>query len=672
MSTTTTTELPYHLTAKRLPQNINSPPTSLNNLSQKKYFLHLLATRCTTSLQNLKQVHALILKTHHVQDHFVAGSLITSYAIPHFGTFSTSIEVLEQVPEPNVFVWNAIIKGCLDNNEPELALSFYYEMVVMDSRANKYTYPPLFKACLIAGASKQGAQIHGRVVKNGLMGDGYIKSSGIQMYSSFKCLKEAKNILYTNGDSDVICFNAMIDGYMKFGNVEDAKLLFEGFEDKNVSSWNAMISGFARCGMIEEAREFFDRMPVKDDVSWSAMIDGYNQGGYCKEGIEIFYVMQKAKIRPRKYVLSSVVSACGNVGALDQGRWIHGYVKMNKIPINAVLGTSFVDMYAKCGRLDLAWEVFEKMKVKEVFSWNAMIGGLAIHGRARDAIGLFEKMEKEMLKPDDITFLNILNACAHGGLVDEGMWYLKNMKDVYGVEPKEEHYGCAVDLLGRAGLFFEAEKLIGSMPMEPNAAILGALLGACWKHGNLELGKKVGDILLELEPHNGGRYTLLSNIYAKAGKWEDASRVRKLMKERGVKTSGGSSIIDLEGTCHEFKVGDSTHPQSEEIYSMLEKIIKRLQSEGYLANTSQVLFDIDEADKENAVWHHSERLAIAYGLINATPGAAIRVMKNLRVCEDCHFVTKLISQVYDREIVVRDRSRFHHFKNGKCSCNDFW
>lgn len=571
-----------------------------------------------------------------------------------------------------MFVWNAIIKGCLDNNEPILAISCCCKMVGSNSRPNKYTYPPLFKACVAAQAYKEGVQIHGLVVKNGLMGDGYIKSSGIQMYSSFGCLREARNILDSNGESDVVCFNAMIDGYLRFGNVEAARILFEGFKDKNVGSWNVMISGFARCGMMEEARTLFDEMPVRDDISWSAMIDGYNQGGYFKAGLEIFHKMQEGKIRPRKFVLSSVISACANVGALDQGRWIHGYVRRNAIPINAVLGTSLIDMYAKCGRLDLAWEVFESMKVKEVFSWNAMIGGLAMHGRAGDVIDLFLKMEKENVKPDIVTFLGILNACAHGGLVDEGVWYLINMKEVYGVEPNVEHYGCVVDLLGRAGLFDEAEELTSSMPMEPNTAVWGALLGACWKHGNLELGEKVGNILLATEPQNGGRYTLLSNIYAKARRWEDVSRVRKLMKERGVKTNTGSSLIDLEGIVHEFKVGDSSHPLTEEIYLMLEKIIERLQLEGYLPNTSQVLFDIDEQEKESAVWHHSERLAIAYGLISTTPGTAIRIMKNLRVCEDCHFVTKLISRVYDREIIVRDRARYHHFKNGKCSCKDFW
>ncbi|KAA8545262.1 hypothetical protein F0562_020046 [Nyssa sinensis] len=509
---------------------------------------------------------------------------------------------------------------------------------------NKYTYPTLFKACTMAGAAEEGGQVHAHMVKHGLRGDGHVKSAGIQMYASFGRLMEARKMLNEGEESDVVCWNALIDGCMKCGNVEAAKELFEKMTDKNVGTWNAMISGFVRHGMIELAREVFNEMLEKDNISWSTIIDGYNKGGYFKEALEIFHEMQREKVRLEKYVLSSVLSACANVGALDQGRWIHSFLERNSIPLDAVLGTSLVDMYAKCGHLDMAWEVFEKMRRKKVFSWNAMIGGLAMHGRAEDAIELFLKMQREKLKPDDITFVAILNACAHAGLVDKGLKYLNSMEQVYGVEPTVEHYGCVVDLLGRAGLLTEAEELISSMPMKPNAAVWGALLGACRIHGNAELGEKVGKVLLELEPQNSGRYALLSNIYAKVGRWDGVANVRKLMKERGVKTTAGSSMIDLGGIVHEFKMGDGSHPQMKEIYLMLERIIERLHLEGYLPNTSQVLFDIDEEEKETALWHHSEKLAIAFGILNTLPGTTIRIVKNLRVCEDCHSATKLISQ----------------------------
>lgn len=474
------------------------------------------------------------------------------------------------------------------------------------------------------------------------------------------------------GDSDIICWNTMVDGYLKCGDVEAAKELFECMPDKNIGSWNAMISGFAKCGMIEEARKLFNEMDKRDEISWSAIIDGYIKGGYYKEALEVFNEMQREDIRPRKFILSSVLAACANVGALDQGRWIHTYVKRNSMRMDAVLGTALVDLYAKCGRLDMAWEVFEKMIEKEVYTWNAMIGGLAMHGRAEDAIGLFSKMQREKLKPNEITFVGVLNACAHSGMVDEGLAILDSMKNVYGIEPEMEHYGCVVDLLGRAGLLKEAEELISSMPMEPNAAVLGALMGACRIHGHVELGERVGKVLLELEPKNSGRYALLSNIYAKAGRWDDVEKVRRLMKERGIKTTAGSSMIDVGGIVHRFKMADSSHPQKKEIYLMLDRIFERLHMEGYSPKTSQVLFDIKEEEKETTLRYHSEKLAIAFGLLSTEPGTAIRIVNNLRVCDDCHSATKLISEVYNREIIVRDRVRYHHFKNGKCSCKDYW
>lgn len=555
-TTTITAEQPYHhLTPK------NHPPPETPTYSQKT-LLRLLNTKCTTSLQHLKQTHALILRTGHFQDHYVSGSLANSYANPDFETLDFSVRVFDQVRNPNVFVWNSLVRGFLDNNQPLNALSFYTtKMVGSRSKPNKYTYPPLLKACAVLGAVEEGVQVHAHVVKYGLSGGRHVRSAGVHMYVSFGRVLDAQNVLVGGPEPDVVCWNVMIDGYFKCGNVEEAKRVFEDMKEKNIGTWNAMVSGFASCGMIEEAVESFNRMPEKNDLSWSAMIDGYNRGGYYKESLAIFKEMQREKLKPSKFVLSSVLAACANLGALDQGRWIHRYIESESVPQGAILGTSLINMYAQCGLIDLAQEFFDNMKQKEVFTWNAMIGGLAVNGRAEDAIQLFFQMQREKMKPDDITFAAILNACAHGGLVDKGLDFLHSMKRDYGVEPKVEHYGCVVDLLGRVGLLKESEEVINSMPIEPNAAVWGALLGACGKHGNVELGERVGKILLELEPRNSGRYALLSNIYAKAGRWKDVENLRKLMKERGVKTNTGKSLIDVDGTVHEFKMGDGSHPQ---------------------------------------------------------------------------------------------------------------
>lgn len=652
------------------------PPTHLvspQNPTFHKTITILLDTKCCKSLHHLKQTHAQTIKSGLYQDNYIAGSLVKCYTNPSFNsTLDIALKVFDQVKEPHVFLWNSVIRAFLDHNAPDEAVLFYHNMVLANSIPNKFTFPSLLKACTLTRAIQVGVQVHAHVVKHGLGGDRYIQSAGIQLYASCGRLSDARRLLGGCGEADAVSWNAMIDGCFKCGDVESAQRLFESMPCRNVGSWNAMITGYARCGRIKDSRRLFDEMPQRDEVSWSAMIDGYVQQDCFKEALMIFGEMQMRGIQLRKFVMSSVLAACANVGALDQGRWIHAYAERNSIQLDAVLGTSLVDMYAKCGRLDMALEVFDKIQRKEVFTWNAFIGGLAMHGSAEEALKLFSQMQMENFKPDRITLVGVLNACAHAGLVEEGLQFFNSMEKVYDMRPAVEHYGCMVDLLGRAGLLDEAVNIINNMPMKPNAAVWGALLGACRIHGNVELGERVGEILLELEPQNSGRYALLSNIYARAGRWDDVSRVRKLMKERGVKTTPGSSLIDLDGVIHEFVIGGGSHPQMEEIHAMLEEMIEKLKPAGYVPNTSQVLFSIDEEEKETALCQHSEKLAIAFGLLKTAPGTTIRIVKNLRVCEDCHSATKLISRVYNREIVVRDRVRYHHFKDGNCSCKEFW
>lgn len=603
----------------------------------------------------------------------MVGTLIKCYSNTQLNSFEVAFRAFDQVEKPNVFVYNSVIRASVDNKRYSESVSTYGGMLGSGTRPNRYTYTPLLKACALLVGRKEGLQIHGQLIKHGIGGNKRIKSALIHMYVSFGEIEYAHNVLNDGGgELDTVCWNAMIDGYMKSGNLELARKVFDKMPNRNIGTWNAMISGFSENGMIGMAREYFDRMLKKDEISWSAMIDGYNRGEFYNEALEIFGEMQRENIRLSKFVLSSVLASCANVGGLHQGKWIHTYIEKNSIILDDVLGTSLVDMYAHCGCIELALEVFEKLPKREVFPWNAMIGGLAIHGRPHDAIELFSKLQSCRIRPNCITFVGILNACAHGELVDKGLEIFHSMKQIYGVEPKIEHYGCVVDLLGRVGALDEAEKIINSMPMKPNSAVWGALLGACRKHGNAEMGERLGRILLELEPKNSGRYALLSNIYAKAGRWDEVGKLRKLMKERGVKTKTGNSIFDLDGSIHIFKVGEGSHPQMKEIYIMLEKVIERLKLEGYVPNTSQVLFDIEEEEKETELGYHSEKLAIAFGLLNTKPGETIRIVKNLRVCDDCHAATKLISRIFSREIIVRDRARYHHFRDGTCTCNDYW
>jgi len=393
------------------------------------------------------------------------------------------------------------------------------------------------------------------------------------------------------------------------------------------------------------------------------------------EALDFFHKMLQSDVKPNEYTMVSALAACSNLVALDQGKWIHVYIWRDKIKMNDRLLASLIDMYAKCGEIDSASSVFHEHKVKrKVWPWNAMIGGFAMHGKPEEAISLFEQMKVERVSPNKVTFIALLNACSHGYMVKEGKSYFELMASDYGINPEIEHYGCMVDLLSRSGLLKEAEEMILSMPMAPDVAIWGALLNACKIYKDMERGSRIGKIIKEIDPKHIGCRVLLGNIYSTSGRWNEARMLREKNEiSSDTKKIPGFSSIELNGIFHEFLVGDRSHPQSREIYSFLDEMISKLKIAGYVPELGEVLLDFDdEEDKETALSVHSEKLAIAFGLMNTAPGTPIRIVKNLRVCADCHQATKFISKVYDRVIIVRDRTRYHHFKDGICSCKDYW
>ncbi|XP_031481099.1 pentatricopeptide repeat-containing protein At1g08070, chloroplastic-like [Nymphaea colorata] len=434
----------------------------------------------------------------------------------------------------------------------------------------------------------------------------------------------------------------------------------------------ALIDAYARMLQLPAARQVFDDMPMRDVVVWNSMIAGYSRCGMSLEAFLLFREMQACGVTPNEITMVAVLDGCAHLGALCYGRWVHAYLKKKGIRFNCYVHTALIDMYAKCGNLYNACEVFNEMTVRDTLAFNSMIGGFAMHGYGRRALEMFERMKHDGVKPDDVTFIALLSACAHAGLVDEGRVHFRLLRETYRIEPKLEHYGCMVDLLGRAGFLKEAHQLIERMPMKPSAILWRSLLSSCRTHSNIELGQVSIGHLMELDPQESGNYVLLSNIYAAYNRWDDVRRVRKVMKDREINKLPGCSILELDGVLHEFMMADRTHPRAEEIYSMLEEIDRQLHLVGYKPATKDVLFDISEEDKEDALSYHSERLAIAFALIASDAETSIRIVKTLRVCVDCHIATKFISSIYKREIIVRDRSRFHHIKRGVCSCNDYW
>ncbi|WOH06490.1 hypothetical protein DCAR_0625918 [Daucus carota subsp. sativus] len=401
------------------------------------------------------------------------------------------------------------------------------------------------------------------------------------------------------------------------------------------------------------------------------MISGYSKLGLFDETLGLFREMQMAGVVPDEVIMSSVVSACGVAGALDVGRWVHLYIDKKMIGKDTMLMTGLVNMYAKCGCINAAKEVFDAMPVRDTKAWSSMIVDFAIHGHAEDALQTFALMEAAKVRPNSVAFLGVLLACAHGGLVSDGRRYWSTMLG-YGFEASIEHYGCMVDVLCRANLIEDAYAFVERMPIKPDPAIWRTLLVGCKRNKILEKGELVGERLLKLEPLNAENYTLISNLYASCSQWGKMSLVRKQMKVKGVKVTPGCTSIEVNGVVHEFVMGDWSHPEHKEIREVLEDVRQRVHDSGHEPWISAVLHDVGDKEKENDLCEHSERLAIAYGLFKTKAPTVIRVVKNLRACDDCHEVTKIISKLYMREIIVRDRLRFHKFVNGSCSCGDFW
>lgn len=482
--------------------------------------------------------------------------------------------------------------------------------------------------------------------------------------------------------SSVKTCNAVMDMYVKCRMLGEARQVFEEMEGWNVVSWTVILDGAVKCEGVGSGRLVFDRMPDRNEVAWTLMIAGYVESGFIREGFLLLREMVFSCGLELNYVtICSFLSACAQSGDVIMGKWIHVYALKTLLKkMDIMVGTALVDMYAKCGRVETAFKVFKWMPQRNVVAWNAMLSGLAMHGQGKVVLEIFPDMVKEA-KPDDLTFMCVLSACSHSGLVEEGCQYFRDIESVYGIMPTIEHYACMVDLLGRAGHVEEAENIIKKMPMPPNEVVVGSLLGSCSVHGKLQLGERVLQRLLQIDPQNTEYHILLSNMYSLAGKRDKAHFLRQILKDRGIRKVPGMSSIHVDGQVHQFCAGDKSHPRTTQIYTMLIEMITRLRLAGYAPNTASQVFsgcdnregNMDVLEEiEQALFSHSEKLAVCFGLISTRPGSPLYIFKNLRICQDCHSAMKIVSDLYQREIVVRDRNRFHCFKNGFCSCSDYW
>eukprot|EP01018_Ginkgo_biloba_P001826 Gb_02379 [translate_table: standard] len=622
------------------------------------------------SLEQGKEIHEEIIRSRFESDLFVANALVDMYA--KCGSVENARNVFDKMPERDVVSWNAIIAGYAQNGHIDEALKLFQKM----PKRNLVSWTTMIAAYAQKGPAEEALEFFRQMQWAGVKPDSKTFASVLAASANLAGLEQGKEIhgeiIRSGFQSDAFVETALVDMYAKCGTIENARQVFDKIHPGNVVLRNAMIAGYAQNGYVDEALKLFQELPERNVVSWTAMIAGYVQNGYFEEALKYFQRMQLEGVKSNSKTFASVLPACANLAAVEQGKEIHGEIIRRGFQSDAFAVNALVNMYAKCGNIENARYLFDRMLQPDVVSWTVIIAGYATNGCGKEALKLFEEMQQSGTNPDHATFVGVLSACCHAGLVDEGRRYFECMSQYYHITPTLEHHGCMVDLLGRAGHLDEAHSFIRKMPIEPDAVVWGCLLGACRMHNNVELGEYVVERLTKLEPKDAAPYLLLSNMYAAAGRWDEIEKVRRMMNGRRVKKNPGCSWIEVNKQVHVFLVGDRSHPQTQKIYAKLESLSREIKAAGYVPNTRFVMNDVEEEQKQQILCHHSEKLAIAFGLINTSPGTAIRVVKNLRACGDCHTATKFISKIVAREIIVRDTNRYHHFKDGQCSCGDYW
>ncbi|OWM87181.1 hypothetical protein CDL15_Pgr010213 [Punica granatum] len=509
-------------------------------MDQRSFVFALKACELLGGVRVGESMHCRIWKLGFDCYVLVRNGLIRFYS--KFGSPGLARKVFDESTLSDVVTWTSMIDGYAMNNLPNEALDLFDSMLVGEVEPNEVTMIAVISACSQKGDVSVGRRIHEFITKENL-------------------------------SCRLTLLNSLLDMYIKCGCLSDAREIFETLETRDVFSWTSMVNGYAKFGEFESARKLFDAMPERNVVSWNAMIAGYSQNNQPKEALELFQEMLESGLVPIENTLVCVLSACGQMGCLEMGRIIHDrYIKSNKVRFGVILGNALIDMYAKCGQLDSAAYVFHEMPARDIVTWNSMINGYAVHGRAKEALLLFDQLRRSGLNPDDITLVGILSACSHCGLLNEAREYFGDMEREFGIEPKVEHYACMIDLYGRNGLLEEAHELLMQMPLEPSESTWGALLNASRMHGNIELAKLAAGKLIDLDPKDSGIYVLLANTFAKGKKWSDVRVIRSAMRVKNVRKAPGQSLIEVDGEFHEFVAADEAHPQSEEIYRVLENV----------------------------------------------------------------------------------------------------
>ncbi|KAI5660108.1 hypothetical protein M9H77_28901 [Catharanthus roseus] len=657
-----------------------------------------------------EQIHGYAIKTNLDANVFVITGLIDMYA-KCLQVMEAEV-LFEMMPDGrNHVTWTAMINGYSVNGDASKAIGCFKGMRDEGIGANQYTFPAVLSACGTNSNIRFGVQVHSCVVRGGFEANVFVQSALVDMYAKCGDLDNAKQAIDRMEVDTAASWNSLMVGYVRNGLEDEALFLFKvmhqrtmGLDEFTYPSvlncltskqnvkigksvhclviksgfqgfkliCNALVDMYAKQGDLYSAFEVFNNMPDKDVISWTSAVTGYAHNGFHEEALEFFCKMRISGIEPDQIVTSSILSSCSELALLELGQQLHASSLKSGLGLFLSVNNSLLAMYAKCGCLKEANRVFNSMPIRNVMTWTALIVGCAQNGKGKESLQLYDEMIQSGTKPDFITFIGLLFACSHAGLVEQGRLYFESMVNVYGITPGPDHYASMIYLLGRSGKMQEAEKLLDEMLVGPNATVWKALLAACRVHGNEDLAKRAALALFELTPQDAVPYIILSNIYSSAGKWEEAAAVRKLMRSRSVIKEPGYSWLEMNGKVHKFLSEDRSHPKAKEIYHKIDDVIKLIKEAGYVPDMNFALHDINEEGKELGLAYHSEKLAVAFGLLYLPQGAPIRIYKNIRVCGDCHSAMKFISKIFNQHIILRDSNCFHHFLVGICSCGDYY
>lgn len=652
-------------------------------------------------------IHSIVIKIGFEQDEFVSSTLVDMYS--KCGLADDALKVFTRIQNPDIVAWTSMI-SCLDQQGwKQEAANLFLLMRDIGLRPNQYTLSSLVSTAADLNPH-YSESIHCCVFKYGFQFDTSVNNALITMYMKIGSVENGCRVFDSMSNRDLVSWNALFTGFYGNETCDQGlrifiQMLLEGFRPnmqtcisilRSCSSFRnlsfgkqihahiikgklndifigtALIDMYAKCRCLEDAEVVFARLKERDVFTWTAIISGYVQTDQGEKSIRCFSQMRKEGVKPNEFTLASCLRGCSGIANLEHGRQLHSLAIKSGQCDDIFVASAIVDMYGKCGCIDNAETSFKGLNFRDTVAWNSMIFGYSQHGQGEKALEAFQIMLVEGAVPDGVTFLGILSACSHMGLVEEGKKYFNSMSEVYGVIPLIEHYACIIDTLGRAGKFDEVESLIENMEIKPDALIWETVLGACQIHGNVEFGERAAEKLFELEPEIDSNYIMLSNIFAANGRWSNVSRIRALMSSRGVKKKPGCSWVDVGAQIHVFLSQDGSHPKILEIYEKLEELGQKRASSGYIPNAVDTLHYVNGREKSQNLFYHSERLALAFALISNTPNKTIRIFKNLRICGDCHDFMKQISGILNRQIVVRDIKRFHHFQQGTCSCQDYW